>query len=447
MKNKKGKITIKNKFKKQIIYKKQNSGITLIALVVTIIVLLVLAGVTVATLIGNNGILTQAQNTKKETEKSGTKEQVKIAVIGSMATEKGEIDKEALKKELENLGAEIETEDGNINNIPVIIKIGQEEYQITEDGDVLTEINIENIADKFLTGTTIVKDSENNQFVVPSGFKVVTSEAKKVTEGIVIEGKTGNQYVWVPCTNDGADGTLKYQRTEWDVEFDNGTYAIKDELTLLDNDVNYIDKDINNGINADVSKEIVNQINDEKESIAKYNGYYIGRYETGKLADKTAVIKYNQTPYTDIRWCDAYKMAKQIDVGSSATSYLCSSYSWDTAVNFIQNNTNYKNYATSIIGANENWLEMEVKNGEKIIKPSGTAQRLETGKTTAKANIFDMGGNVAEYTTEINPGTSDPVVQRGGRYRDSGRPAGHRWDDSASYSGNYKGFRVTLFIK
>ena len=190
MKNKKEKITIKNKFKKQIIYKKQNSGITLIALVVTIMVLLVLAGVTVATLIGNNGILTQAQNTKKETEKSGTKEQVKIAVIGSMATEKGEIDKEALKKELENLGAEIETEDGNINNIPVIIKIGQEEYQITEDGDVLTEINIENIADKFLTETTIVKDSENNQFVVPSGFKVVTSEAKKVTEGIVIEGKT-----------------------------------------------------------------------------------------------------------------------------------------------------------------------------------------------------------------------------------------------------------------
>ena len=199
-----------------------------------------------------------------------------------MATEKGEIDKEALKKELENLGAEIETEDGNINNIPVIIKIGQEEYQITEDGDVLTEINIENIADKFLTETTIVKDSENNQFVVPSGFKVVTSEAKKVTEGIVIEGKTGNQYVWVSCTNDGADGTLKYQRTEWDVEFDNGTYAIKDELTLLDNDVNYIDKDINNGINAEVSKEIVNQINAEKESIAKYNGYYIGRYETGK---------------------------------------------------------------------------------------------------------------------------------------------------------------------
>ena len=426
---------------------KNSKGITLIALVVTIIVLLILAGVSVTTLIGNNGILTQAQNAKKETEKSGTKEQVKIAVIGSMATEKGEINKTALQKELEELGAEIETEDGNINNIPVMIKIGQEEYQITEDGDVLTGANIENIADKFLTATTIVRDSENNQFVVPSGFKVVASETKKVTEGIVIEGKTGNQYVWIPCTNDGANGTLKYERTRWGVEPDSGTDAIKDELTLLDSDVKYIASDTNNDITEDVSKEIVNQINAEKESIAKYKGYYIGRYETGKLADKTAVIKYNQTPYTNIKWYNAYKMAKEIDVGNSATSYLCSSYSWDTTINFIQNNTSYKNYAESRNGANENWKDMEVKNGETVIKPSGTAQRLETGKTTAKANIFDMGGNVAEYTTEINPGTSDPVVQRGGRYRDSGRPAGHRWDDSASYSGNYKGFRVTLFIK
>ena len=90
---------------------------------------------------------------------------------------------------------------------------------------------------------------------------------------------------------------------------------------------------------------------------------------------------------------------------------------------------------------------MEVKNGEKIIKPSGTAQRLETGKTMAKANIFDMGGNVAEYTTEINPGTSESVVRRGGYYGFSDLPAGYRWSDNAGDSGSYKGFRATLFIK
>lgn len=91
---------------------------------------------------------------------------------------------------------------------------------------------------------------------------------------------------------------------------------------------------------------------------------------------------------------------------------------------------------------------MEVKNGEKIIKPSGTAQRLETGKTTAKANIFDMGGNIAEYTTEINPGTGESVVLRGGTYNYIGKPTGSRWDDNAELDNAvYEGFRATLFIK
>ena len=54
---------MKNKLKEQL---KTNKGITLIALVITIIVLLILAGVTIATLTGDNGILTKAQNAKEK---------------------------------------------------------------------------------------------------------------------------------------------------------------------------------------------------------------------------------------------------------------------------------------------------------------------------------------------------------------------------------------------
>ena len=53
-----------------------------------------------------------------------------------------------------------------------------------------------------------------------------------------------------------------------------------------------------------------------------------------------------------------------------------------------------------------------------VIKPAGTSQQLNTGLTTQFCNIFDMGGNEAEFTTELNPGTSETVVLRGGNYSD-----------------------------
>lgn len=140
-------------------------------------------------------------------------------------------------------------------------------------------------------------------------------------------------------------------------------------------------------------------------------------------------------------------ISKKIITNSEATSYLCSSYAWDTAVNFIQNNSTAKNYATSIEGFNGNWNPQEVKDPSgNVIKPAGTSQQLNTGLTTQFCNIFDMGGNEAEFTTELNPGTSETVVLRGGNYYHN-CPAGYRWDDVSGNAYINCGFRATLFLK
>ena len=57
-----------------------------------------------------------------------------------------------------------------------------------------------------------------------------------------------------------------------------------------------------------------------------------------------------------------------------------------------------------------------------------------------------MGGNEAEFTTELNPGTSETVVLRGGGYYSS-IPAGDRWDHSSGIANIAIGFRATLFLK
>ena len=298
------------------------------------------------------------------------------------------------------------------------------------------------------TSYTIFKDVNGEQVPIPEGYIVSeNSDENIVNKGLVISDSRGNEYVWISCTVDSSSNKLQYKRTEWGVEKDgtDNSRAIKDELTLKDIDVTYSKTDTDNGINEEISKEIVAQINAEKESIKKYGGYYIGRYEVGK-DNKTAVIKAEQEPYVNIKWSKAYELAKGIGGGEGATTYLCSSYSWDTAINFIQNTTG-KNYATSIIGFNGNWKSQEVKDSSgKVIKPVNTAQRLNTGLTTALCNIYDMGGNVGEFTTELNPGTSETVVLRGGDFY-STVPAGYRWDSSSGNANSYCGFRATLFLK
>ena len=314
--------------------------------------------------------------------------------------------------------------------------IGEEVAQIKE--------NYENTG-KYLN-YTLYRDVNGDVAPIPKGYEVSTKSNENVIEkGLVISDSRGNEYVWIPCTTEAVGNELVYKRTEWEVEYDNGTDAKKDELTLTDPSVTYSDNDKLNEINENIAKEIVTQVNTEKESVKRYGGYYIGRYEVGN-SNNTAVIKANQEPYAEIKWSKAYQLAKGIGGGEGATTYLCSSYAWDTAINFIQNTTG-KNYATSVVGFNGNWLSQEVKdNSGKVIKPANTAQRLKTGLTTSLCNIYDMGGNVGEFTTEINPGTSAAVVLRGGPHSYNS-PAGYRWDNSSGYANYDCGFRATLFLK
>ena len=378
---------------------KFNQGITLVALVVTIVVLLILSSVSLNLVLGDNGIIVKAKEAAETT---------------AAAQEKEAMERNLLEKELENSLSTpaVEPTDG--------VKIPTGFYYV--GGTKASGI--------------VISDNKNDK-------------NKYRNQKVVGTDLLGNQYVWIPCTTDNTSSDLQYTRTEWGVEADgdDNSRAIKDELTLTDASVTYSDADTANGINADVSKEIVAQIKAEKASVAQYGGYYIGRYEVGKNGD-TAVVKYNQTPYASITWSTAYGLAKKIITNSEATSYLCSSYAWDTAVNFIQNNSTAKNYATSIEGFNGNWNPQAVKDPSgNVIKPAGTSQQLNTGLTTQFCNIFDMGGNEAEFTTELNPGTSETVVLRGGNYNLSNPPAGYRGDNSSGSAYIRYGFRATLFLK
>ena len=120
----------------------EQKGVTLIALVITIIVLLILAGVTIATLTGDNGILTKAQSTKIQSERASIKEQIELAVVASRINDNldASIDTTVLETELNEInGLNIESK-GQGDDLPWTVTAKGFKFQIKEDGTI-EEVN------------------------------------------------------------------------------------------------------------------------------------------------------------------------------------------------------------------------------------------------------------------------------------------------------------------
>ena len=373
---------------------KKNKGITLVALVVTIVVLLILAGVSINLVLGNNGIIAKAKDAEtKSAEASqndlkgmnGLVSEMEGALAGNGSTGSGS---------------------GNGN---------------TGSGN------------NFVTKNTEVTYPDGKVWI-PEGFKVAGDSASTVQGGVVIEDKDGNQFVWVPV-----DTISDYKRT-WYTGSDGITFGSYSE-TLKD---------------------------DEKTSVTTYKGFYIGRYEAGdkestgttKATFRTSssdtsnsvTIKADQVPYNYVTRTQAVSLAEGFATkqGYKAKTKLVSSYAWDTTIAFIEKTVN--NYGSSSSQGNYSDTSVTYKDITDESKPEKTKAEnssllVATGQTTPVCNIYDMGGNVFEWTTESYSITNFPYARRGGSYLSSfaDSPAGRRLDGFDDANANF-GFRLTLFM-
>lgn len=118
------------------LFRKENEGITLIALVITIIVLLILAGITIATLTGDNGILTKTNEAKEQTEIGKEKEIVKLATTAVITTNNA-IDKDSLQSELNKTAGDKKTEVYNYNQkLQVYFTDSKRYYEIDKNFNI-----------------------------------------------------------------------------------------------------------------------------------------------------------------------------------------------------------------------------------------------------------------------------------------------------------------------
>ena len=430
------------------------AGITLIALVVTIVVLLILAGVTLNALFNENGILTKSKNA-------------------------GNIMEDAKKSDL-----------NAINDLDKWIdeKTGNGGKEDPTEKPKITDSSLKSNDRTTASSTVIAEDEKGNQVVVPGGFKVAADSGTSVQQGIVIEDKDGNQFVWIPVSNtnnDGSNKIIKDDGTSVEITLGRYTFATTtpgtpqlvqkgseyDQTTAA----NVADKTVDTKYRAGSyyyelkdsrpSNELkdltgtnttAKNLKDFIEKTETNKGFYIARYEAsyggGYNADgTTSAEKYgNAKPLSQVSKANStssmsyvtgtlwnfirqgqaaivsqnmYKNDKYVE------SDLINSYAWDTAIVYIQAMEN-ENYAN---------------------KTDGNGKLKNTGKTEDQVcKIFDMAGNIAEWTTEYSTNTvsssARPCTFRGGDFNYSNYYTSAH-NDSAANSFGTLSFRPLLYVK
>ena len=492
-------------------------GITLIALVVTVVVLIILAGVSINAVLGDNGIIKKANQAASVTKEAEVKEAINRTILEFYLTDDYETLEDFLKAKAEDgsidsvtknadgtltvkkgeysvtvenktnssggsgsggsTGGETQTPEITVSGIKVVadntgtgsaiteadsVYLGNTlyitfshsitggtttvdnpiPYAVTKNGtytftvtgtvngksytkNVSVTVNQFKDVYEYMQTNTKVTYSDGDVWV-PEEFKIAKDSASTVQGGVVIEDKEGNQFVWVPVAT-----IADYKRTWY-----TGWYSFSDYLEALPED--------------------------EKTSVERYKGFYIGRYEAGDKEStvaktlrssndvtKTVTIKANQAPYNYATRTQAISLAEGFSTkqGYKAKTKLVSSYVWDTTIAFLQKvNSDYGSSPEEGNYTDTKFSYTDI-TGTSQTKANPSSVLVPTGQTTPVCNIYDMGGNVWEWTTESCSDTDYPYAGRGGFYNNNfaNFPAGMR----DFFSGNALdgiGFRLALFM-
>ena len=325
-------------------------------------------------------------------------------------------------------------------------------------------------------GSTSVSSNETRPYL-PTGFTQVKGTTLK--NGLTIQDSTGNQYVWVEVPK--AERVYKTAGLEIKDFTDEEYTAIETDLhTYTDvyrNGTNYKDE-YYSGVGL-TSEEYYSLKKMMLKSVYQNGGFYIGKYETGiEDAPKTSgsanvaptetpVIKQNAYPYNFVTCKQAQTLASNMESGNH-TSSLMFGVQWDLVLKYLEtkgtsqadlktNSKSLGNYYDTLY----NITNIESKyyfsssssskwtSGAYGTKTSNSFILLSTGASDdfCKQGIYDLAGNVEEWTLEYTSTSSDPCVQRGGSFSMAGvgAPVFDRDFGQTTTNSRDRGFRVSLF--
>ena len=468
---------------------KENKAITLIALVVTIVVLIILAGISIGALTGDNGIIDQAHTAKEDTEIASWEEQIDLAIIDAENKHRDpswdDVIDELKNKDIIDNESQVDKKTGAITT-------NEPSYTIEGKLNDYIEFGPGMVATKNEEYTDETSEEEYKTVTVPEGFKIL-EEASKIDDGLVIQDKNGSQFVWIPvsdinemaqcskvsstslCNLELKGNELKctehtstediyivgklYATTTGENQFGNvnSTYNPNSGLrepavvtgntsgtgTSYDGDTNNLSIIKENYTTEEFLKDLKIQYKEMATSVAKYKGFYIGRYELGLEGDtpvsKNASTEENRTKVTTAdatnqktnTWYGLYKKCLEYIVPEVTNSSVTSSMIWGSQYDAMMNFMKRRGKESSIKSTNND----SIQNNSYV---TGSKE------TDVILNVFDLYACHSEWTLEAF--YYGFRVYRGGSSAASYFPYGRSGTNPTNTRNNYSS-RLTLYIK
>ena len=405
-------------------------------MVVTIVVLLILAGVTISLLLDENGIIKKSKDARREYGQAKANEQEDLSNLSDMideATGKVTLAKVPVGTKASKNGT-INGEEGNSNNPTIPKGYIPIDTATSTWGDGSTAPSQDSVKHGL-----VIKDDSNNEWVwVPVPDVTVMCDTSNTTEYTLCgtEGETAvKTKLYSKSITIGKDSNTKtITRTmpgttssfrEPDLVVGSGTsYDATYYKTILGD----------NGTKEELAQLFVDEYKEMIESVSKYGGFYIGRYELSE-----AGVQKNQPTLVKTNWYNLYKKCKSLNASDKVETRMIWGCQWDVTMNWLissgaktsdevnKDSSSWGNYNNTLVKADD---------GKTELKASETREKLNTGKTTFTManNIYDLAGNCTEWIQEA--GYTDRRVGRGGNYYGGGSydPASGRSNCNPDYS-------------
>ena len=400
-------------------------------MVVTIVVLLILAGVSISLLLDENGIIKKSKDARREYGQAKANEQEDLSNLSDMideATAEPPPKVDVNTKAGDN--STINGKKGNSNNPTIPKNYIPIDTATSTWGDGSSAPSQDSVKHGL-----VIKDEQNNEWVwIPVDKATLATMYEESSDEKTLCGTTGETAVktklYSKTMTIGTDSNKKtmsrttpgttndHREPDLVVGSDGKSYDAQDTYykTILGE----------TGTKEQLAKLFVDEYKAMIESVSKYGGFYIGRYELSE-----AGVQKDKATLTSTNWYNLYKKCTELKASDKVKTQMIWGCQWDVTMNWLISSgakTSDEVNKDSSSWGNYYGTSVKADDGKTELKASGTSAKLNTGKTTFTManNIYDLAGNCYEWTQEAD--SANDRAGRGRSYYDLGYggPASYR---------------------